>query len=123
MPYKSEAQRKYFNSPAGKAKIGSEEVEHWNEVSKGLKLPNKLEDAISACDKEITQQLSFLPSNEQLEPSKKQLKEYTVKYNTRESHYPYIMVVKAYSEKQAIAYATQLLHKQGVHKPLNMRIE
>lgn len=44
MPYKSEAQRRYFNSEEGKAKIGAEEVEHWNEVSKGKKLPEKVED-------------------------------------------------------------------------------
>ena len=44
MPYKSEAQRRFFNSPAGKAKIGKEEVEHWNEVSKGKELPEKAED-------------------------------------------------------------------------------
>lgn len=44
MPYKSEAQRRYFNSPAGKAKIGKEEVEHWNEVSKGKELPEKADD-------------------------------------------------------------------------------
>lgn len=44
MPYKSEAQRRYFNSKAGKAKIGAEEVEHWNEVSKGKELPEKVED-------------------------------------------------------------------------------
>ena len=50
MPYKSEAQRRFFNSPAGKAKIGKEEVGHWNEVSKGKKLPAKLDDAVNACD-------------------------------------------------------------------------
>lgn len=59
MPYKSEAQRKYFNSPEGKKKIGPEEVEHWNEVSKGMKLPKKVEEdkemnvldkAIKNCD-------------------------------------------------------------------------
>lgn len=44
MPYKSEEQRRYFNSPAGKAKIGKEEVEHWNEVSKGKELPEKADD-------------------------------------------------------------------------------
>ena len=44
MPYKSEAQRKFFNSPAGKEKLGEEEVEHWNEVSKGMKLPEKAID-------------------------------------------------------------------------------
>lgn len=51
MPYKSEAQRKYFNSPAGKAKIGAEEVEHWNEVSKGKELPEKaIDKALATCD-------------------------------------------------------------------------
>lgn len=44
MPYKSEAQRRFFNSPAGKEKLGEEEVEHWNEVSKGMKLPEKAID-------------------------------------------------------------------------------
>ena len=28
MPYKSESQRKFFNSPAGKEKLGEEEVEN-----------------------------------------------------------------------------------------------
>lgn len=42
MPYKSEAQRRFFNSKAGKKKIGKEEVEHWNEVSKGMNLPEKV---------------------------------------------------------------------------------
>ena len=52
MPYKSEAQRRFFNSPAGKAKIGAEEVEHWNEVSKGKELPEKaIDKAIKSCDK------------------------------------------------------------------------
>lgn len=51
MPYKSEAQRRFFNSPAGKAKIGKEEVEHWNEASKGKNLPEKAVDkAIQVCD-------------------------------------------------------------------------
>lgn len=42
MPYKSEAQRRFFNSEEGKKKIGAKEVEHWNEVSKGKKLPEKV---------------------------------------------------------------------------------
>lgn len=54
MPYKSEAQRKFFNSSEGKAKLGKEEVEKWNEESKGQKdLPNKISDlqkAIKICD-------------------------------------------------------------------------
>lgn len=54
MPYKSEAQRRFFNSPVGKEKIGKKEVEHWNKVSKGKELPEKVEDtlgkAITTCD-------------------------------------------------------------------------
>lgn len=57
MPYKSELQRKFFNSPAGKEKIGKEEVEEWNKESKGQKnLPEKtsvkdnLRNAIKICD-------------------------------------------------------------------------
>lgn len=55
MPYKSEAQRRFFNSPSGKKKIGKEEVEKWNEESKGQKnLPEKVSDtlnkAIQTCD-------------------------------------------------------------------------
>ena len=55
MPYKSEVQRKFFNSPAGKEKLGEEEVEKWNEESKGQKnLPEKVNDvlikAIQTCD-------------------------------------------------------------------------
>ena len=67
MPYKSEAQRRYFNSPAGKAKIGKEEVEHWNEVSKGKELPEKAVDkAIAICDKQFptySEALKYAQSN------------------------------------------------------------
>lgn len=47
MPYKSEAQRRFFNSPVGKKKIGKEEVEEWNEKSKGKKnLPESVKDKL-----------------------------------------------------------------------------
>lgn len=47
MPYKSEAQRRFFNSPAGKRKLGKAEVEEWNKESKGQKnLPEKVEDKL-----------------------------------------------------------------------------
>ena len=78
--------------------------------------------AIETCDKIVTEQLSMFGPPKREEP-KNELKEYTVKYNTKSSYSTYIMVVKAYSEKQAISYATQLLHKQGIHNPLNMRVE
>ena len=37
MPYKSEAQRKYFN--ANKDKLGKAMVEHWNKATGNKKLP------------------------------------------------------------------------------------
>lgn len=40
MPYKSEAQRKYFN--ANKKKIGAQIVEEFNEATKGKKLPKRV---------------------------------------------------------------------------------
>ena len=47
MPYKSEAQRKFFNSPVGKKKLSEEEVEKWNEESKGQKnLSEKVSDTL-----------------------------------------------------------------------------
>ena len=69
MPYKSEAQRKFFNSPAGKEKLGEEEVEKWNKESKGQKnLPKKVSSkdtwnrAIKMCD-----QIEFPSENEAIE--------------------------------------------------------
>lgn len=57
MPYKSEAQCKFFNSPEGKRKLGEKEVEHWNEVSEGKKLPDKKDskdlESLAAIDKAI----------------------------------------------------------------------
>lgn len=42
MPYKSEAQRKFFHSAAAKkAGITEKDVKHWDQVSKGKKLPEK----------------------------------------------------------------------------------
>ena len=69
MPYKSEAQRKFFNSPTGKEKLGEEEVEKWNKESKGQKnLPEKVSSkdtwnrAIKMCD-----QIEFHSEKEAIE--------------------------------------------------------
>lgn len=40
MPYKSDRQRKFFNSPTGKSKLGQEKVNEFNQASKGMKLPD-----------------------------------------------------------------------------------
>lgn len=51
MPYKSEAQRRFFNSSVGKQKIGKENVEQWNKESEGLKnLPEKVSDVKNIID-------------------------------------------------------------------------
>jgi hypothetical protein len=39
MPYKSEKQRKFFNSSTGKKKIGAKKVAEYNATSKGASLP------------------------------------------------------------------------------------
>lgn len=40
MPYKSEAQKKYFN--ANKDKLGHKMVEHWNKETGNKKLPKRV---------------------------------------------------------------------------------
>lgn len=43
MPYKSEAQRRFFNSPAAKEKgISQKTVDEFNAASKGAELPEKV---------------------------------------------------------------------------------
>ena len=42
MPYKSEAQRKYFHANKKKLEKQGVNVEEWDEESIGLKLPNKV---------------------------------------------------------------------------------
>lgn len=44
MPYKSEAQRRFFNSKKGKEVVGKKNVEKFNKESKGLKLPEKVKE-------------------------------------------------------------------------------
>lgn len=41
MPFKSEAQRKFFNANRKRLERGGVDVEEWNEASKGKKLPKR----------------------------------------------------------------------------------
>jgi hypothetical protein len=41
MPYKSEAQRKYFHANKKKLEKQGVDVEEWDKESKGMKLPKK----------------------------------------------------------------------------------
>jgi hypothetical protein len=42
MPFKSNAQRKWANSPTGKKELGKKTLDEFNEASKGKKLPEKI---------------------------------------------------------------------------------
>ena len=50
MPYKSEAQRRYFNANREKLEAEGVDVDEWNESSKGKKLPEKAEKEAFAPD-------------------------------------------------------------------------
>ena len=41
MPYKSEAQRAYFNANRAKMERQGVDVDEWNSASKGMKLPKR----------------------------------------------------------------------------------
>lgn len=42
MPYASKAQQRFFHSPsAKKAGLTETDIQHWDKVSKGLKLPER----------------------------------------------------------------------------------
>lgn len=45
MPYKSDAQRKFFNANRAKLEAQGVDVDEWNESSKGKKLPKKVKEA------------------------------------------------------------------------------
>lgn len=98
MPYKSEAQRKFFNSPAGKEKIGKEEVEKWNKESKGEKdlhekVSDSLSKAISVCDskKYVFRAKIDFAKYDMSESIKNQLSKFTnsisVKWNKQDNSY------------------------------------
>jgi hypothetical protein len=42
MPFKSKAQERWGNSPAGKKALGKEGVKEWDSATKGKKLPEKV---------------------------------------------------------------------------------
>lgn len=42
MPYKSQAQERYFNANRGKMERAGVDVDEWNQASKGKKLPKRV---------------------------------------------------------------------------------
>jgi hypothetical protein len=42
MPWKSDAQRKWGNSPSGHKALGDAGVKEWNQASKGEKVPERV---------------------------------------------------------------------------------
>ncbi len=66
MPYKSEAQRKYFNANREKLEAEGVDVDEWNESSKGKKLPEKAEKkayGVSDDNYEQDRHLSAMPGS------------------------------------------------------------
>ena len=64
MPYKSEAQRKYFNANREKLEAEGVDVDEWNDSSKGKKLPEKAEKkayGVSDDNYEQDRHLSAMP--------------------------------------------------------------
>ena len=117
MPYKSEAQRKFFNSPAGEKKLGKEEVEKWNEESKGQnnlteKVKDALGKAISACDskKYVFRAKIDFAKYDMSESIKNQLERFTnsisVKWNKQDNSY--IIDADAKNENDFLALAEWL---------------
>ena len=47
MPYKSEAQERYFNANRDKLEKQGVDVDEWNQASKGMDLPEKKEPAFA----------------------------------------------------------------------------
>lgn len=68
MPYQSEAQRRYFNANREKLEGQGVDVDHWNESSKGKKLPEKAEkeasDALNLLHRQASQLLTKLADDE-----------------------------------------------------------
>lgn len=50
MPYRSEAQRKFFHSKGAKrAGLTKKDIAEWDKVSKGLKLPKRIGKKTMTC--------------------------------------------------------------------------
>ena len=47
MPYKSQAQERYFNANKGKMERAGVNVNEWNQASKGKKLPKRVGKSVT----------------------------------------------------------------------------
>lgn len=69
MPYKSDAQRKYFNANRDKLEAQGVDVDEWNESSRGKKLPEKVKekeasDALNMLHRQASQLLAKFAAEE-----------------------------------------------------------
>ena len=53
MPYKSDAQRKFFNANRDKLEKQGVDVDEWNDASEGKKLPNRVKKKKEAPAKQL----------------------------------------------------------------------
>ncbi len=63
MPFKSEAQRKYFNANREKLEAEGVDVDEWNESSKGKKLPEKAEK--KAANYSVIQNMAWISAQQE----------------------------------------------------------
>ena len=63
MPYKSDAQRKFFNANRDKLEKQGVNVDEWNEESKGLKLPERIKKRVK---RKKRKKLSYKEKKERL---------------------------------------------------------
>lgn len=80
MPYKSEKQRRWAHSPAGKKALGPEGVKHWDEASKGKDLPEEAatDDDVKGLKRISREQFKGMPKSKFHGPPKGK-KQYTRK--------------------------------------------
>ena len=128
MPYKSEAQRRFFNSPAGKKKIGKEEVEEWNEKSKGKKnLPESVKDKLQYAIDQMDPNFTYSYNSLLIEIRKRLEEEYDVINNymkmlphTSEEWVKKIIEYIANEEKAHVGELEYILYKLSPEEKKNV---
>jgi hypothetical protein len=117
MPYKSEAQRRYFNANREKLEAEGVDVDEWNESSKGKKLPEKAEKKANFDVNEVLSTVLTGESQEERErrEKEKQMLDKAVARNVRERVARRIAAEKFASASTPTEFAVMLaqLEKSG----------
>lgn len=105
MPYKSDAQRRYFNANKKKLKRQGVDVEEWNDASRGMKLPAKVKKQSShAARRKMASYIDYLGRKLAKTPGVKQAglnRPAVVAQSLRQGDSLPQALVRAYPEKSA----------------------